>query len=64
VFHERSADGMETAAREGRYTGRRDSIGYRIEGAKRSARPVPDETLMWGDLSAANLVRGSTTGSR
>jgi site-specific DNA recombinase len=57
VFHERSADGMETAAREGRYTGGVTALGYRIEGAKRSARPVPDEAPMWGDLSAAELIR-------
>jgi site-specific DNA recombinase len=57
VFHERTADGMEVAAREGRYTGGVTALGYRVEGIKRSARPVPDETLMWGDLSAADVVR-------
>jgi len=57
VFHERTADGLETAAREGRYTGGVTALGYRIEGVKRSARPVPDETLMWADLTAADVVR-------
>ncbi len=57
VFHERSADGMDTAAREGRYTGGVIALGYRIEGIKRSARPVPDETPIWGDWSAAEVVR-------
>ena len=57
VFHERSADGMETAAREGRYTGGVTALGFRIDGVKRSARVVPDESPIWGDLSAADLVR-------
>ena len=57
VFHERTADGIETAAREGRYLGGVTALGYRIEGIKRSARHIPDEALIWGDLSAAELVR-------
>jgi site-specific DNA recombinase len=57
VFHERTADGIETAAREGRYLGGVTALGYRIEGIKRSARHVPDETPIWGDVSAAELVR-------
>ena len=57
VFHERTADGLDSAAREGRYTGGVTALGYRIEGVKRSARPVPDETLMWADLTAADVVR-------
>ncbi len=57
VFHERTADGLDSAAREGRYTGGVTALGYRIEGVKRSARPVPDGTLLWGDLSAADVIR-------
>jgi site-specific DNA recombinase len=57
VFHERSADGMDRAAREGRYTGGVVALGYRPEGPKGSARLVPDESLMWSDLSAAGVVR-------
>ena len=57
VFHERTADGIDTAAREGRYLGGVTALGYRIEGMKRSARHVPDETPIWGDLTAAGLVR-------
>jgi site-specific DNA recombinase len=57
VFHERTADGIETAAREGHYLGGVTALGYRIEGIKRSARHVPDETPIWGDLTAAGLIR-------
>jgi site-specific DNA recombinase len=57
VFHERTADGIDSAAREGRYLGGVTALGYRIEGMKRSARHVPDETPLWGDLTAAGLIR-------
>ena len=57
IFHERTADGIDTAAREGRYLGGVTALGYRIEGIKRSARHVPDETPIWGDLTAAGLIR-------
>jgi site-specific DNA recombinase len=56
-FARRSADGMNRAAREGRYTGGIVPFGYRSEGHQASARMVPDETIIWGDLSAADLVR-------
>jgi site-specific DNA recombinase len=56
-FARRSADGMNRAAREGRYTGGIRPSGYRVEGHQASARLVPDETLVWGDISAARLVR-------
>ncbi len=56
-FARRSADGMNRAAREGRYTGGIVPFGYRAEGHKASARMVPDEAIIWGDLSAADLVR-------
>jgi site-specific DNA recombinase len=55
-FARRSADGMNRAAREGRYTGGIRPSGYRVEGHKASARLVPDEAIVWGDLSAAGLV--------
>ena len=53
----RSADGMNRAAREGRYTGGIVPFGYRVEGHKASARLVPDEAIAWADRSAADLVR-------
>jgi site-specific DNA recombinase len=56
-FARRSADGMNRAAREGRYTGGIRPSGYRVEGHQASARLVPDEAIVWGDLSAARLVR-------
>jgi site-specific DNA recombinase len=56
-FARRSADGMNRAAREGRYTGGIVPFGYRAEGHQASARMVPDEAIIWGDLSAADLVR-------
>ncbi|MGD0020511.1 MAG: recombinase family protein [Candidatus Limnocylindrales bacterium] len=57
VFHERSADGMDRAAREARYCGGVIALGYKVEGAKGTARLVPDESPWWSDLSAAGLVR-------
>jgi site-specific DNA recombinase len=56
-FARRSADGMNRAAREGRYTGGIRPDGYRVEGHQASARLVPDDAIVWGDLSAADLVR-------
>ncbi|MGA2514576.1 MAG: recombinase family protein [Candidatus Limnocylindrales bacterium] len=56
-FARRSADGMNRAAREGRYTGGIVPFGYRVEGHKASARLVPDEAIAWADRSAADLVR-------
>jgi site-specific DNA recombinase len=56
-FARRSADGMNRAAREGRYTGGIVPFGYRVEGHKASARLVPDEAVVWADRSAADLVR-------
>ena len=57
VFHERSADGMARAAREGRYTGGIVAYGYRVEGLKQLARLVPDETSVGGELTAAGVIR-------
>ncbi len=57
VFLVRSRDGMNRAAREGRYTGGIVAFGLRVEGMKEAARLVPDETILWADQSAAGLVR-------
>ena len=56
-FLERSAEGMNRAAREGRYTGGIVPPGYRVSGDRGSRRLVPDDSLMWSDLSAADVVR-------
>jgi site-specific DNA recombinase len=57
VFLRRTADGMNRAAREGRYCGGVAALGYRVEGHKQTARLVPDESPFWSDLSAADVVR-------
>lgn len=56
-FLRNSADGMRRAAEGGRYTGGVVALGYRVEGHKQTAHLVPDESPIWGDLSAADLVR-------
>jgi site-specific DNA recombinase len=56
VFHERSSDGMERAAREGRYVGGIIPFGYAVEGERATARLVPDGRVLWADRSAAELV--------
>ena len=57
VFLRRTAHGMSRAAREGRYTGGIVPFGFRVEGVKQDARLTPDETVVWADRSAADLVR-------
>ena len=52
-----SADGMNRAACEGRYLGGIVPLGYRVEGAKQTARLVPSEIPMWGDLTEADVAR-------
>ena len=56
-FLERSAEGMNRAASEGRYTGGIVPLGYRVSGDRGSRRLVPDDSLMWENLSAADVVR-------
>jgi len=56
-FLRRSADGMNRAAREGRYCGGIVAYGYRVTGARESAHFAPDDTLVVGELSAAGVVR-------
>jgi DNA invertase Pin-like site-specific DNA recombinase len=50
-FARRSADGMNRAAREGRYCGGIAPLGYRIAGRKLTAPLVPDETEIWQGLN-------------
>ena len=56
-FLERSAEGMNRAAREGRYTGGIVPLGYTASGDRGARRLVPDDSLMWEHLSAADVVR-------
>ena len=52
-----SADGMNRAARDGRYTGGIVPIGYLVEGVKQHSRLVLSDKLIWGNWSEADLVR-------
>ena len=56
-FLERSAEGMNRAAKEGRYTGGIVPLGYSVSGDRGFRRLVPDDSLMWENLSAADVVR-------
>ena len=56
-FLERSAEGMNRAAKEGRYTGGIVPLGYSVSGDRGARRLVPDDSPMWADLSAADVVR-------
>jgi site-specific DNA recombinase len=52
-----TARGIDRAARAGLYPGGIVALGYRAEGENKKARLVPDDSQMWADLSAADLVR-------
>ncbi len=56
-FLERSAEGMNRAAKEGRYTGGIVPLGYCVSGDRGARRLVPDDSIMWAGLSAADVVR-------
>jgi site-specific DNA recombinase len=56
AFLRHSMDGMNRAARAGRYCGGIVPIGYRVEGIRPNAHLVPDDTHMWGGLTAAQIV--------
>ena len=56
-FLERSAEGMNRAAKEGRYTGGIVPLGYTVSGDRGFRRLVPDDSIMWAGLSAADIVR-------
>jgi len=56
-FLRRSADGLNRAAREGRYCGGMVSYGYRVQGGRQLARFVPDDTVVAAGLTAADVVR-------
>ena len=46
-FLERSAEGMNRAAKEGRYTGGIVPLGYCVSGDRGARRLVPDDSPMW-----------------
>jgi len=52
-----SARGMDRAAREGRFTGGIVPLGYKVEGHKQTAKLIPDDTIVWGDWTAVDLIR-------
>ena len=56
-FLAQSAEGMNRAAREGRYTGGIVPLGYKVEGKKEKAHLVPSDVIIWGDWTEADLVR-------
>ena len=56
-FLERSAEGMNRAAKEGRYTGGIVPLGYSVSGDRGNRRYAPDDSPMWAGLSAADVVR-------
>jgi site-specific DNA recombinase len=56
-FLRRSADGMNRAAQEGRYTGGIVAYGYRVEGSRETAHLVPDEVPQPVGLCPADVVR-------
>ena len=56
-FLERSAEGMNRATKEGRYTGGIVPLGYSVSGDRGFRRLVPDDSPMWAGLSAADVVR-------
>ena len=57
TFRARSAAGMERAVKEGRFPGGICPLGYMIVGQKREARILPSDKTIWGDWTAADLVR-------
>lgn len=56
-FLARSREGIERAVKEGRYTGGIVPYGYRVQGEQGTARLVPDDRIVWGDKSAADIIR-------
>jgi site-specific DNA recombinase len=56
-FLQRSADGTNRAAREGRPLGSIVALGFRVVGTKSKAVYEIDDSLYWGDKTAADIVR-------
>lgn len=55
-FLRASAAGMRRAVEEGRYVGGIAPYGYRVQGEGHRALLVPDDTVVWGDMSAVSVV--------
>ncbi|MEP6609169.1 MAG: recombinase family protein, partial [Burkholderiaceae bacterium] len=53
----RSAEGMNRAAREGRYTGGIVPLGYKLEERNKHFYYVLSDTPMWNDLTEADVAR-------
>ncbi|MBN1321626.1 MAG: recombinase family protein [Thermoleophilia bacterium] len=51
-----SAAGMRRAVQEGRYVGGIAPYGYRVQGEGHRAFLIPDDTIVWGDMSAVGIV--------
>src|SRR5262249_51731413 len=54
-FLRRSKEGMERAAREGRYCGGIVPLGYRVEGKKQYAHLVPSDLPIYHEWTEADL---------
>ncbi len=52
-----SADGLNRAAREGRYTGGIVPLGYVVLDRKHHARLVPSDEIIWGNWTESDLAR-------
>lgn len=52
-----SAEGMERAAREGRFCGGIIPLGYVKVGKKKDARLAPSDIVIWGEWTEAELMR-------
>ena len=60
-FLERSAEGMNRAAKEGRYTGGIVPLGYSVSGDRGFRRLVPDDSPMWATSPPPTLSGASMT---
>ena len=56
-FLKLSADGLNRAAREGRYTGGIVSLGYKVVGQKQHARLQMSDEPIWANLSESDVAR-------
>ena len=53
----RLSAGLERAVHEGRYPGGIVTFGYKAQGERENARLIPDDRIIWGGLTAADVVR-------
>jgi len=57
TFLRETANGIDRAAREGRYLGGPWPYGYRVEGLKEDARYIPDDRIVVGERTAVDIIR-------